>query len=344
MASGVTKIADVVVPEVFSPYVQQLTEEKSRLVQSGVVVRDAAMDEDLAGGGLTFNTPSFRDLENDDDNVSTDDETSDSTPNKIGTAQEISVRLSRNQSWSSMDLTSALAGTDPMERIASRVAMYWVRRLQVIYLSTLVGVFADNDAAPTGGDQHVEDDMTVDVSAGAFVEGVTNFTAESFIDAAVTMGDSQDLLTAIMVHSIVKARMEKNNLIDFIPDARGEVDIPFFLGREVIVDDGMPNPSTGVFHSYIMGAGHMRWGRGDPKVPTEIDRKPAAGDGGGQDILHNRIEWAMHPAGHQYKGTAPSGGPSNATSVNNLGHLDSWSRVFPERKQIKIARLITRES
>ncbi len=344
MASGVTKIADVVVPEVFSPYVQQLTEEKSRLVQSGVVARDAAIDADLAGGGLTFNSPSFRDLENDADNVSTDDETSDSTPNKIGTSQEISVRLSRNQSWSSMDLTAALAGPDPMKAIAERIAAYWVRRLQVIYLATLVGVFADNDAAPTGGDTHDEDDMTVDVSGTAFASGVTDFSAESFIDAAVTMGDSQDLLTAIMVHSIVKARMEKNNLIDFIPDARGEVDIPFFLGREVIVDDGMPNPSSGVFHSYIMGAGHMRWGRGDPKVPTEIDRKPAAGDGGGQDILHNRIEWAMHPAGHQYKGTAPSGGPSNATSSNNLGHLDSWSRVFPERKQIKIARLITRES
>ena len=173
---------------------------------------------------------------------------------------------------------------------------------------------------------------------------MTDFSAEAFIDAAVTMGDSSNQLTAIMVHSTVKARMEKNNLIDFIPDARGETDIPFFLGREVIEDDGMPNPSTGIFHSYLMGAEAVRWGRGDPKVPTEVDRKPAAGDGGGQDVLHNRIEWTLHPAGHQYKGTAPSGGPSNATTANNLGHLDSWSRVFPERKQIKIARLITRES
>lgn len=344
MAAGVTKIADVIVPEIFSPYVQQLTQEKSRLVQSGIVTRDAAIDADLAGGGLTFNAPSFRDLENDADNVSTDDDASDSTPNKIGTSQEISVRLSRNNSWSSMDLTAALAGTDPMNAIASRVAAYWVRRLQVIFLSTMVGVFADNDAAPTGGDQHVEDDMTVDITGGAFVAGVTDFSAEAFIDTAVTMGDSQDLLTAIMVHSTVKARMEKNNLIDFIPDATGKIEIPVFLGREVIVDDGMPNPAGGIFHSYIMGTEAVRWGVGAPKVPTEIDRKPAAGDGGGQDVLHNRIEWAMHPAGHQYKGTAPSGGPSNATTANNLGHLDSWSRVFPERKQIKIARLITRES
>jgi hypothetical protein len=43
--------------------------------------------------------------------------------------------------------------------------------------------------------------------------------------------------------------MQKNNLIDFIPDAEGHINIPTFLGRRVIVDDGMPNPShpdTGV--------------------------------------------------------------------------------------------------
>lgn len=344
MASGVTKLADVIIPEIFTPYVQQLTEEKSRLVQSGVITRDAALDADLVGGGLTFNSPSFQDLDDDDDNVSTDDETSDSTPNKIATSQEISVRLSRNNSWSSMDLVAALAGVDPMQAIANRIANYWMRRLQAVYLATMVGVFADNDASPTGDDQHLINDMTVDISGAGFVAGVTDFSAEAFIDAAVTMGDSQDLLTAIAVHSTVRAKMEKNNLIDFIPDARGEVEIPFFLGREVIVDDGMPNPSSGIFHSYIVGAESMRWGLSAPKVPTETDRKPAAGDGGGQDVLHSRVEWAMHPVGYQYKGTSPNGGPSNATSSNNLGHLDSWSRVFPERKQIKIARLITRES
>nr|DAS50813.1 MAG TPA: major capsid protein [Caudoviricetes sp.] len=30
-------------------------------------------------------------------------------------------------------------------------------------------------------------------------------------------------------------------------------------------------------------------------------------------------------------------------TVVNLAHAGSWKRVFPERKQIKIARLITRE-
>src|SRR5690554_1918860 len=123
-----TRLVDVVVPEIFSPYVQQLTEEKSRLIQSGAIIRDSVLDANLSGGGLTFNEPSFKDLDNDEDNVSTDDPDVNSTPNKIGTGTEIQVRLSRNNSWSSMDLAGDLAGADPMGAIANRVGDYWTRR------------------------------------------------------------------------------------------------------------------------------------------------------------------------------------------------------------------------
>lgn len=343
MASGVTRIADVVVPEIFSPYVQQMTQEKSRLIRSGAITLDAQLNSALAGGGLTFNEPSFKDLDNDAENVSTDDPSTDSTPNKIGTATEIQVRLSRNNSWSSMDLSGDLAGADPMQAIANRVSDYWTRRQQAAFVATLNGVFADNAAAPTGT-EHVQNDMTHDVSGASFVDGVTNFSAESFIDATATMGDSMEDLTMVMVHSIVYARMLKNNLIDFVSDSvnGNAVRIPTFLGREVIVDDGVPR-SSGVFNTWLFGRGAVRGGMGSPKVPTEVDRKPSAGNGGGQDILFNRTEWIIHPVGHAYAGTPPNGGPSNASTTNNLAHADSWKRVFSERKQIRIARLITRE-
>lgn len=346
---AVTQIADVVVPEIFSPYVQQMTESKSRLIMSGAVVRDSALDADLAGGGVTFNRPSFKDLDDSTENVSTDNPASSSTPNKIGTATEIQVRLSRNNSWSSMDLAAALAGVDPMGAIASRVSDYWVRREQAAFVATMTGVFANNDAATDS--YHTQYDMTHDVSGASFVDGVTNFSAEAFIDACLTMGDSMDALGMIMVHSVVYARMLKNNLIDFIPDstnsnstpnAGNTKGIPTFLGRIVIVDDNVPF-SGGVFQSWLFGAGAVRNGRGSPKVPTEVEREAAAGDGGGQEILYNRVEWCLAPVGFAYIGTPASGGPSNATTSNNLGNAGSWRRVFTERKQIKIARLITRE-
>lgn len=336
MASGITKISDIVVPELFADYIQQETERKDRLILSGAVQVSPFLNNFLSGGGLTINVPGFTDLDQDEENVATDDESVTSTPNKIGTATEIAVRCSRNQSWSSMDLAAALAGPDPLDAIGSRVVEYWLGRRQAMLVATMNGVIADNTANDSG-------DYTNDISASSFSDGVTNFSAEALIDAAVTMGDSMDDLGLMMVHSIVYARMQKNNLIDFIPDARGEVNIPVFHNRVVIVDDTMPKTGD-VYDTWLFGAGAIQLGVGSPKEPVEVDRVPAAGNGSGQEILYTRTELAMHPTGHAYTGTAANGGPSNAATTNNLAAAGSWNRVYSERKQIKFARLVTREA
>jgi len=344
MAAGPsTRVSDVVVPEIFTPYVQQLTEQKARIIQSGIAVRDPAIDELLAGGGLTFNVPSFRDLDDDTDRVSTDTPsieysggTADPDPLKIETDQEVAVRLNRNNSWSSADLAAVLAGADPMEAIAARVAYYWTRRLQAVFVATMNGVILDNTAGDAG-------DYTNDISGSSYIAGVTDFSAEAFLDAAVTMGDSMEDLTGVMVHSVVFSRMQKNNLIDFIPDARGEIQIPTFLGREVVVDDGMPVTGS-VYDTWLFGAGAVRLGVGTPKVPTEIERHAGAGNGGGQEVLYSRNEWSLHPVGHAYTGTSPNGGPGNGTGANDLQNAGSWNRVYPERKMVKFARLVSREA
>lgn len=354
MATGpLTQVSDIIVPEIFTPYVQQLTEEKARLVQSGVLASDAMLNQLLAGGGLTFNLPTQRDLDNDADNVSgdgpadiivasfemgtpTDANRLDSTPLKVQTDQEIAVRLSRNNSWSSADLARALAGHDPMKGIGERIGFYWSRRLQAVFIATMNGVIKDNIANDGGDYQN-------DVSGGGFIDGVTNFTAEAFIDASVTMGDSMQDLTALMVHSVVFARMQKNQMIDMIPDARSEILIPTFLQREVIVDDGLPVTGN-VYDSWLFGAGAVHLGVSTPAEATELSRQPQAGNGGGSSILFSRVEWSLHPAGHAYTGTPANGGPGNGTGSNELNIATSWNRVFPERKQIKFARLVTREA
>lgn len=336
-ASGVTRLADLIVPEVYDPYVRLQTEVKSRLVRSGAVVSSSKLANLLAGGGSTFNAPFFKDLDDDAENTSTDDPDTNSTPNKIGTGSEIQVRISRNNSWSVMDLDEDLAGVDPMAAIANRVSDYWVRRMQAAFVATLTGVFADNTANDSA-------DYTHDVSGAAFADGVTNFSTEAYIDAQGTMGDSQDALSMVMMHSVVYNRARKNNLIDFIPDSinGAAISVPTFNGAQVVVDDGVTQ-SAGVFHTWLFGAGAFQWGNGSAKVPSETDRKPSAGNGAGQEILYSRVEWALHPVGHAYVGTYATGGPTNAGTSNNLAAAGSWNRVFPERKMIKIARLITRE-
>jgi hypothetical protein len=110
------------------------------------------------------------------------------------------------------------------------------------------------------------------------------------------------------------------------------------MGRTVVVDDGMPF-TNGVFESWLFGSNAILMGMSQPKVPTEVYRLPQAGNGGGMETLFNRVEWAIHPAGYAYNQTYTVGGPSNAT----LATAANWTRVFPERKQIRIARLKTRE-
>lgn len=347
MATGpTTRISDVIVPEIFGTYMQNLTEQKSRIIQSGLVTRSDELDNKLAGGGLTFNVPAWRDLDNDEERISTDTSVpfnhADASlpagvarppnPLKTGTLKEIAVRMNRNNSWSTSDLTAVLAGADPMNSIASRVAAYWVRRQQVTFINTWKGVIADNVANYSG-------DFVHDISGASFIDGVTNFSAEAFLDATLTMGDSMEDLTATVVHSVVYNRMQKNNLIDFIADSEGKVNIPTFLGREVIVDDSMPR-SGSVYETWMFGAGATQLGIGAPPVPTEVERAPGGGNGGGQDILHSRVMWCMHPTGFQFKGTPGDGGPTNA----ELADATAWDRAYPERKQIKFARLVTREA
>lgn len=334
-----TRISDVVVPEIFGPYVQNLTTELSELIRSGAVSNDAVLSDKLSGGGLTFNEPSWRDLANEEENTSNDDPADKSTPSKTGSLNEVQVRLSRNFSWSTMDLSGTLAGSDPMQSIASRVAYYWTRRQQALFIATAQGVFA-NDALPTDAN-HIQNEMTLDVSGASFVNGVTNFTTEGYLDALQTMGDAQKKLGVMMVHSVVLTRMKKNNLIDFIPDARGEVLIPTFQGKLVIEDDSMPHDkTTGLFDTWIFGAGAFRFGSGSAPVPVAVERDESAGHGGGQEILYNRVEWCMAPAGYAYIGSlAEKGGPKNAV----IKQANSWQRVFPERKQIKMVRYVTRE-
>lgn len=355
------QVSDVVVPEVFGPYTQVLTAEKSNIIQSGVLTVNPILNTLLAGGGQTFTVPSWQDLDASDstgsENVATDDiadiqsasfengtpldaNRGDATPQKISTATEVAARMVRNQSWSTTQLAGELAGSDPMNAISTRVAYYWTRRLQRMFVAVWNGIIADNLLAPDSGDTHTQYDLINDISGSSFIDGVTNFSAEAFLDACVTMGDNMEALTAVMVHSVVYARMQKNNLIDFIPDSNGVINIPTFCGRRVLVDDGMPRTDS-VYDAWIFGAGAAQLGEAAHENPTEVSREALAGNGNGQEILTTRRIYCIHPTGHAYvQGTIASGGPSNT----NLATAANWARHYPERKQIKFAVLRTREA
>ncbi len=340
------RISDVIVPVRFAPYVQTLTEQKSRLIQSGALVTSDFLNDFLAGGGDTITVPSWDDIDDDDsgtadaantvrgvlaDDVGNDDPASLGTYEKIQAFPQIAVRLQRNKQWRTMDMSAILAGSDPSEAIAQRVSTWWQRKLQAIFIATWNGVIAENATVPAGADTHVQNDLVFTAAGG--------FTATDFISAKTLLGDSMDDLSIVFMHSQIYSRALKNNLITFVQDSANPlaVNIPTFLGFEVVVDDGMPNDGTN-YDTWLFGPGSSQLGTAPAKVPAEIERLPNIGNGAGGEALHSRQQYAIHPNGHAWTGSAASvGGPTNA----ELAAAGSFSRRTPERKQVKFVRLVS---
>lgn len=338
----------VAVPQVFSSFVQTKTEDKAKFVQSGILARSPVLDEFCHGKSNTLNRESWKDLATTDlEKVPVSPGQSGIlsvggtavTPVALGTFNEIAVKMIRTQQWAEQKLQDYITGEDAFTAIADRVAAYEARRLQVATLSVLAGVFADNDLAPNGTDTHTQFDLTFDASSVSFVEGVTNFTADNLFNAQQTMFDSMGDLSVLAVHSAVFTRMKKNNLIDFKQDSVTGASLATFQGMEVVYDDGLPKTGN-VYDSYLFAPGALELGWGTPENATEVVWDPTATLGLGEKILFRRWIMSIHPMGHAFLGTTTAGGPDNA----NLILAASWGRRCPERKQVKIARLRTREA
>jgi len=323
-----TKIADVIVPEVFQKYMLRETAEKSRVFNAGIMTSNPAIAGFLAGGGRTVNLPFWTDLYTGSttDNISGDDETVIATTQKFTTQRDLAIRHSRNQSWSSSDLVAALAGDDPLKLIAQRVGTYWANQFDKMTVSVLRGLVADNIAANSG-------DMVKD-STGSTI------TADLVIDAAATMGDADDRLACIIMHSKTYARLAKLNLIDFIPDSDGHVKFPTYLGFNVIRDDDCYQNGT-ITHTYLVARDAFAWGEGTPKYPVETRREPLQANGGGVEIIVTRKEFVLHPYGYQWAIATPGAGMvgQSPTDAEMLA-ATAWTRIAP-RKNVGLAALIT---
>lgn len=307
-----TKIADVIVPEVFNPYVIERTAELSALVKCGIIVKDKELDSLALAGGRLINMPYWKDLNGDDEVL---DDNGALTPGKITAGQDVAALLMRGKAWSVNDLATALSGDDPMKAIGDLVAEYWARQRQKTLLAVLKGVFASSTMS---GNVH-------DISS---LEGdLAKINGTSFIDAKTKLGDASDKLTAVAMHSTVFAELEKQNLIQYIPNSQGVVDFPSYLGRKVIVDDGCPKDGD-VYTTYLFGQGAIGQGNGAAPVPTETDRDSLAGE----DILINRQHFLLHPRGVKFTDSSVAKkSPSNA----ELADQANWSRVY-ENKNIRI--------
>ena len=311
-----TVIDDVIVPEVFNPYVIERTAELSAFYQSGIIARNPELDRLASSGGRLLNMPFWEDLSGEDEVLS--DQTA-LTVGKIKAGQDVAALLTRGRAWSVNDLAKALSGDDPMAAIGDLVADYWARRFQAILIKTLDGIFG-NTATGMDTNKH-------DISGAPDAEGDDVISAKTAVDAIYKLGDNADKLTGFAMHSATVAKLTKDDLIETIPPSEGKPAVRMFLGKPVIVDDSLP-VSDGVYTTYIFGAGAFGWGEGGAPVPVETARDALAGD----DILIHRRHFILHPRGVAFQDVVVTGAtPSN----DELANPQNWKRVY-EAKNVRI--------
>lgn len=328
-----TKLTDIIVPELFNPYVISKTMEKSALVQSGIIVNNIEFDKLASQAAPTVNMPFFEDLTGESEQVIED---VDLANNKIASNKDVAVIIRRAKMWSGTDLAAALAGKDPVEAIASLVAGFWARDMQKELIAILAGIFgtvpAGDGGTPAAETRLVSNLLDISGSTGA----AAKWTPSAFIDAQQKLGDAKAMLTAVAMHSAVEAELRKQDLISYIQPSAGIAEIPTYQGKRVIIDDGCPFAGSGaniVFTTYLFGEGAVALGNGTPVgfVPTETDRDKKKGSG--VDYIINRKTNILHPRGVKFTNevVAKTEGPSRT----ELSDAKNWSPVY-EPKQIRI--------
>ena len=322
-----TQISDVIVPTEFTDYLVLNTLVKSALFQSGVATPNALISSQLSAGADQFTVPYWNDLADDDADIVSDDPSVLSTPKKLGSTKQLVRKSYLHQSWSAMNLASELSGSNALSRIQNRAAAYWTRQSQTRIISILKGVMAEN-VANNGSD------MVYDASTEVL-------NATNVIRAASTLGDSMGTVKGIAMHSKCYTQLLENDLIDFIRDSDGTLVMTTYRGLGVIVDDALVADDKGIYTSILFGAGAIGYAISSPRIAagTEIENKPDAGNGGGQQILHTRLNMAFQPLGYSW---VESSVAAESPTPTELANAANWKRIVDDRRAIPLAFLLTK--
>lgn len=322
MPSTTTQLTDIFVGDYYQTLDPVNSPEKTAVYQSGIVVKNEALDA-IANNGQGSSTIAYwQDLDADEAPNLSNDNPDDL--GEVGKAAQGSMQartLYLNKGYGVADLTAELANSEPMQHIRNRFGKYWERQWQRYLLGSARGVIASNIANDNG-------DMVID--AGATI------SAGAFQDAAFTAGDTADQFSAMGVHSVVMNQMVKQDLIEYLRDSEGRIILATYLGKPIFMDDGLTY-GKGQYLSLIFGAGAFGYGEGTPKVPVELERKPSGGNGGGAEILWERKTYLLQPAGFSWKGNT---NPNTSPTIAQYAAAANWERVF-DRKQVPFAAVIS---
>ena len=329
-----TRLTDVIYGPLFLPTTIQRTTILSTIRSSGLASSDPEIQRFANGPGDIVQMPFWNDISG-PSNVSTDDPAQNATPNKINQGQDMARKIRRNNGWQSANLVAAVIAEDPLDVIAQLIAEYWVREEQTILGWILQGVFASASMAGNYLPLASEDAAT----SGVYMDATVSANAHALL------GDQGQSLVAVMMHSRIYWNLRAARAIEFGVDPVSGLAFETWDGMRVIQNDALPKVagSTNGFKytSYFFANGAIGYaeatGEGGPKVPTEVDSAPSAGNGEGVETVWYRRHWVMHPRGVAFTSSSVAGNsPTNA----ELGMAANWNRVY-DPKNIRMVAVTT---
>jgi len=328
--------SDIIVPEVFTPYVIEQTTQRDAFLASGVVRPMAELN--ATEGGDFINVPFWKANLSGDFEVLSD--SSSLTPGKITADKQVGVILHRGRAFEARDLAALAAGSDPMAAIGAKVADYVANQRQKDLLSCLKGVFGTlgtttSSAAFFG--------LTIDGESG---DTPTVLSPRHVAEARSLLGDQGDKLTAVCMHSKVYYDLVERRAIDYVStaDARGtsttqsggsmiaaygNPTVPTYMGLRVIVSDDVQTEGSGAsteYATYFFTEGAVASGE-QMAMQTETDRDILAKS----DAMSIDLHYCYHPVGSKWAVTTTN--PTRA----QLETVGNWSKVY-ELKNLGIVR------
>ena len=339
---GGTFLSDLVTRPEFLSYISEEIFERCAWIQSGVMVRNSALD--CRAGGVRVRVPFFQPINPTEEIIESNATWGTSgagylTPQKITADEQIMTILHRGFAYAVDDLSQLGSGADPMAAIRSYLAKAILKLRTSTLIAQVNGLF---DTALA--------DNVIDKCAGALTPDAANYlSAATMAEARAVLGERGEDITAIAMHSSVYYYLVQVGALTFSSSSLvdgGQIqwgggginlrseDVAYFLGARVIVDDMLTALNEGTtgeypcFPVYCFGGGVVNEGV-QQELRTEVDRNILSK----QDVMSLDYHYGMHVMGTTWAGAGDN--PTNA----NLETGSNWDLVYQTNKLVPIVQL-----